>query len=150
MVSTSLLTKDKFEYLELPTQIGSSEDFPVNHALVHIAQAVAETLKHAYFAQVECSNGSQTVSIRAIELEYRHLMLIEPLFPRELEVLQLIVESDKNPIIAQKLYGTEGAVKTYVRNIFAYRKAAAELALNRTLAFLKQHLSRDVAQGVTV
>lgn len=45
-------------------------------------------------------------------------MLIEPLTPRELQVLQLIVDGDRNPIIAQKLFITEGTVKTHVRNIF--------------------------------
>ena len=54
MISTLLLTKNKFAYLELPTQIDSSEDFSVNHALVHVAQAVVETLKHPYSAQVQC------------------------------------------------------------------------------------------------
>lgn len=54
---------------------------------------------------------------RRIETEYRHLMFIEPLSPRELEVLQLVVEGDKNFAIAQKLYIAEGTVKTHVRNI---------------------------------
>lgn len=62
MVSTPLLTKNEFEHLELPTQIDSSENFSVNHALIHVAQAVAKTLKHPYSAQVECSNDTQTVS----------------------------------------------------------------------------------------
>jgi DNA-binding NarL/FixJ family response regulator len=44
-------------------------------------------------------------------------MFIEPLSARELQVLQLIVDDDRNPMIAQKLYITEGTVKTHVRNI---------------------------------
>ena len=117
MISTLLLTKNKFEYLELPTQIDSFKNFPVKHALMHVAQTAAEALKHAYAAQAEWSNDTQTVSIRAVEPEYRHLMFIEPLSPCELEVLQLIVEGDRNPIIAQKLYIAEATVKTHVRNI---------------------------------
>jgi DNA-binding NarL/FixJ family response regulator len=83
-------------------------------------------LQHSYSAQVNSSNNTQTVAIRALsakrnsegtEPEHRHLMFIEPLTARELEVLQLIANGDKNPIIAQKLFTSEGAVKTHVRNI---------------------------------
>jgi DNA-binding NarL/FixJ family response regulator len=116
MISTPCLTKNKFEYLELPTQIDSSETFSVNHVLTHVAQIVADKFQHTYSTQVSRSNSIQTVSIRALEPEYRHLF-IEPLTARELEVLQLIVDGDKNPIIAQKLYIAEGTVKTHVRNI---------------------------------
>lgn len=103
----------------MSTQIDSSKISLVNHAFTHVAQTVAETLKHThtYSAQVKCSNHTQTVSIRAIEPEYRHLLRIESLSVRELEVLQLIADGEKNSIIAQKLYIAEGTVKTHVRNI---------------------------------
>ncbi|MBD2074259.1 response regulator transcription factor [Phormidium sp. FACHB-592] len=117
MISTPLPTKNNFEPLKLPTQIDSFKNFPVKHALMHVAQTAAEALKHAYSVQVEYSNDTQTVSIRAIKPEYRHLMFVESLSPRELEVLQLIVEGDRNPIIAQKLYIAEATVKTHVRSI---------------------------------
>lgn len=118
MVSTPLLTKSKVEYLELPNQINVSEDSSVNHALTHVAQTVTEILQHTYPFQVNSSNHIQTTLIRAIEPEHRQLMLIEPLSLRELQVLQLIVNGDRNPIIAQKLYIAEGTVKSHVRNIF--------------------------------
>jgi len=117
MVLTPLLTKSKFEYLELPTQIDGSDDPSVNHALTHVARMVMEVLQHIYPVQVDSNGPIQTTSIRAIEPKYKHLILIEPLSPRELEVLQLIVEGDRNPMIAQKLYIAEGTVKTHVRNI---------------------------------
>ncbi|MBD1853287.1 response regulator transcription factor [Leptolyngbya sp. GB1-A1] len=122
MVFTQPLTKNKFEYLELPTQelsiqINPSENFSVDHALIHVAQTVAQTLKHTYSAQVECCNYTQTISIRAIEPEYKHLVCTEPLTARELEVVQLIANGDKNFIIAQKLHITVATVKTHVRNI---------------------------------
>jgi DNA-binding NarL/FixJ family response regulator len=117
MVFTPVLTKNKFEYLELPTQIDSSEDSPVNYALTHVAQTVTNTLQHTYSAQVNGNNCTQTIAIRAIELEHSHPMFIEPLTARELEVLQLIADGDKNPSIAQKLFISEGTVKTHVRNI---------------------------------
>jgi DNA-binding NarL/FixJ family response regulator len=132
MISTSFLTNNNFEHLKLPAQIDSSENFPVKHAVIQVAQKAAEILKQAYSAQAKCSNNTQTVSIRAIKPEYRHLIFIEPLSPRELEVLQLIVEGDKNPIIAQKLYITEGTVKVHVRNIL--RKLCAN---DRTQAAIR-------------
>jgi DNA-binding NarL/FixJ family response regulator len=139
MVLTPLLTKNESGYPELPAQIDSSEDLPVNHALTHVAQTVAGILKHPYSAQVKYSNYTQTVSIRAIEPEYIRLVHAEPLTARELEVLQLIADGDKNFIIAQKLYITDGTVKTHVRNILrklcvSDRTQAAIRALRSGLA----------------
>jgi DNA-binding NarL/FixJ family response regulator len=123
----------------MPIPIESSKNFPVNHALTHVAQTVAEILKYPYSAQVKCSNYTQTVSTRAIEPEYRHLVRAEPLTARELEVLQLIADGDKNSIIAQKLHITDGTVKAHVRNILrklcvSDRTQAAIRALRSGLA----------------
>lgn len=117
MVLTPLLAKNTFERLELPTQIDSSEDSSINRAFAHVTQTVTRTLQRTHSIQVNNSNQIQTISIRAIELEHRQLMFIEPLSPRELEVLELIVDGNRNSIIAQKLYITEGTVKTHVRNV---------------------------------
>ena len=117
MISTPLPAKDRFGYLGMPNQIGFSENFPVNHALTHVAQTVVETLQHAYPAWAGRSNSTETITIRAIEPEYRQLITVESLTERELEVLQLIVDGHSNPTIARQLYITEGTVKTHVRNI---------------------------------
>lgn len=116
MVFTPLLTENKVEYLELLNQINVSEDSSVNHALTHVAQTITEILQHTYPIQLG-SDYIQTTSIRVTEPEHPQLMLIEPLSLRELQVLQLIVDGDRNSIIAQKLYIAEGTVKTHVRNI---------------------------------
>jgi DNA-binding NarL/FixJ family response regulator len=113
----SIPTTKQLEYLELPPQTDSSENSSVNHAFAHVAQLAVEKLQHAYPILVDGNTHTQTISIRAIEPEYRHSLFIEPLSPRELEVLQLIAEGDKNSIIAQKLYIAEATVKAHVRNI---------------------------------
>ncbi|MBD3884844.1 response regulator transcription factor [Phormidium tenue FACHB-886] len=56
------------------------------------------------------------------------------LSPRELEVLQLVVEGDSNAEIAKKLYISLGTVKTHIRNILNklnvnHRTQAAVFAL---------------------
>jgi DNA-binding CsgD family transcriptional regulator/tetratricopeptide (TPR) repeat protein len=45
-------------------------------------------------------------------------LLMEPLSPRELEVLGLIAEGLSNPEIAQKLYLSVGTIKVHTRNIY--------------------------------
>jgi DNA-binding NarL/FixJ family response regulator len=52
---------------------------------------------------------------------------IEPLSSCELEVLQLMVEGNKNLIIAQKLYIAKATVKTHVSNILRKRCITTEL-----------------------
>ena len=57
-------------------------------------------------------------------------------------------ELKDNPLVT--IYRYEGVSHGFSRTgSSAYRQAAAELAHNRTLAFLKQHLSSGVIQGVT-
>ncbi len=55
--------------------------------------------------------------------------LIEPLSPRELEVLRLLAQGLSNPRIAEALIVSVGTVKTHTHNIFAKLGAA-----NRTQA----------------
>jgi DNA-binding NarL/FixJ family response regulator len=125
MTSASLLTKDDFESLKPPTQIKSFSSSSINHAFTDVAQEVAELLQQFHPFQADNSDRAEvmpygrpeTVLIRAIEPEYRQLITIEPLTARELEVLQLIVDGHNNSTIAEKLYITEGTVKTHVRNV---------------------------------
>ncbi len=63
--------------------------------------AISTTLNHEVFQE---SEGYQT--------------LIEPLTPRELEVLSLIAAGDSNQAIAEKLVITVSAVKKHTSNIF--------------------------------
>jgi LuxR family maltose regulon positive regulatory protein len=51
--------------------------------------------------------------------------LIEPLSPRELEVLQLIASGASNPEIAQQLYISVNTVKKHVTNIFGKLSATS-------------------------
>jgi LuxR family maltose regulon positive regulatory protein len=50
--------------------------------------------------------------------------LIEPLSPRELEVLRLLAQGLSNPQIAEALIVSVGTVKTHTHNIFAKLGAA--------------------------
>jgi DNA-binding NarL/FixJ family response regulator len=50
-------------------------------------------------------------------------LIIEPLTPREEEVLELLVEGLSNKDIGARLYLTEGTVKNYVSNIIAKLQA---------------------------
>jgi DNA-binding NarL/FixJ family response regulator len=63
------------------------------------------------------NHSAKTIAIRAIELEYKQIINVEPLTEREREVLQLIIDGLNNLAIAQKLHITTGTVKSHVRNI---------------------------------
>jgi carboxymethylenebutenolidase len=57
-------------------------------------------------------------------------------------------ELKDNPLVT--IYRYEGVSHGFSRTgSSAYRQAAAELARDRTLAFLKQHLGSGVPEGVT-
>ncbi len=117
MTFIPLLIKDNFKHLKVPSQSDFSSDSPVNHALTHVAQEVAGLLQQAYPSQADGINTAKTIAIRALEPEYMQIITAELLTEREFEVLQLIVEGYKDSTIAEKLYITEGTVKTHVRNI---------------------------------
>ncbi len=59
----------------------------------------------------------QTITIQATPSSDRENPYKASLTPRELEVLQLIVEGHSNQLIAEQLYVTVGTVKTHVRGI---------------------------------
>lgn len=117
MTRIPLLVKDDFEYFKVSTPVNSSGNSLINHALMAVAQEVGSLLQHAYPVQADSSNHAKTITIRAIEPEYRQIIAAEPLTERELEVLQLIVDGCSNDAIAQELYISAGTVKTHVRNI---------------------------------
>ncbi|AMW29663.1 MULTISPECIES: response regulator [Arthrospira] len=63
------------------------------------------------------NTNAATVTINAVEPEYKEFLSTCPLTERELEVLELIVGGRSNAEIAEKLYITVGTVKTHVRSI---------------------------------
>lgn len=108
-------------------------DFSLNGALIYAAREVLGLLQRSHPFPANCVNSSsETIDIRAIELEYRHVMAIEPLTDRELDVLQLIVDGHSNNAIGQKLCISVGTVKTHVRNVL--RKLCVE---DRTQAAIR-------------
>jgi DNA-binding NarL/FixJ family response regulator len=83
-------------------------------------------------------NGTQTVTISAIDPEQASILQADPLTNRELQVLELIVQGYSNNEIAQKLYLSLGSVKVYVRGVLnklcaSDRTQAAVLALRAGL-----------------
>jgi DNA-binding NarL/FixJ family response regulator len=117
MTHIASLIEDDFEYSRVPIQTHFFGNTPINHALTTVTQEVAGLLQHTYPVQANDSNHAKTITIRAIEPEYRQIITVEPLTERELEVLQLIVDGCSNDAIAQGLYISKGTVKTHVRNI---------------------------------
>lgn len=125
MTSALFLLKHDFKHLNVSSQVDDSGNSSINHAFTAVALEVVELLQHVYPNQAEVISStktmdcdrSETVTIRAIEPEYRQIIEIEPLTERELEVLQLIVDGYSNSLIGEKLYISTGTVKTHVRNI---------------------------------
>lgn len=86
------------------------------------------------------SADSKTSVIGGLEPEQEEIIDAAPLTKRELDVLELIVAGYSNLQIANKLYVTEGTVKTHVRNILSKlcvddRTQAAVLALRSGLVY---------------
>jgi DNA-binding NarL/FixJ family response regulator len=108
-------------------------DSRLNSALIYAAREVFGLLQHSHpFPTNRDDSSSEMIAIRAIEPEYRHVMTIEPLTARELEVLQLIVDGYNNGAIGRNLYISVGTVKTHVRNVL--RKLCVE---DRTQAAIR-------------
>jgi len=79
-------------------------------------------------------------------------LIIEPLTPREEEVLHLLVEGLSNKEIGARLHLTEGTVKNYVSNVIAKLQAndrthAVVTALRRGLVDLKPGSSSSPGRG---
>lgn len=81
-----------------------------------IARTVLQQAQHQP-AEPIAKNTGETVTIHAVEPEYKEFLATCPLTERELEVLELIVGGRSNAEIAEKLYITVGTVKTHVRSI---------------------------------
>jgi two-component system, NarL family, response regulator LiaR len=82
-----------------------------------IADIVLQQVRQSVPVASNQERGRSTVTIDAVEPEYRQLLENTPLTERELEILDLIVAGCSNSDIAEKLYITVGTVKTHVRNI---------------------------------
>jgi DNA-binding NarL/FixJ family response regulator len=117
---------------ELRSSLPQLSGSRLNDVLTYVAQEVSGLLQQSHLAVKRDINPVRTITIRAIELEYRQVITTEPLTERELEVLQLIVDGYSNIAIAGALYITVGTVKTHVRNIL--KKLCAE---DRTQAAIR-------------
>lgn len=102
---------------ELRNSPPQPSDSWLNCALTYVAQEVTGLFRQSHLAVKRDINPVETISIRAIEPEYKFIITVEPLTGRELEVLQLIVDGYSNDAIAQELYISSGTVKTHVRNV---------------------------------
>ena len=79
------------------------QQLPVNRALTHVAQEIAGLLQQSHPFQPDSIKRVETISIRAIEPEYRQVITNELLSARELEVLQLIVDEYNNIVLIEEL-----------------------------------------------
>ncbi len=116
MKSSPRSTKDDFKQSRFSTQTHFPTALSPNHALVTVAQEVAEQLQQAYPLSDD-SNSVEAIVIRAVDSDLRQMILAESLTNRELEVLQLIVDGDNSIAIARKLNISVNAAKTHIHNI---------------------------------
>jgi LuxR family maltose regulon positive regulatory protein len=96
------------------------EGQPIAEALtILLKRNLLRAVKPAYVREILAAfpkaQSRKAVLIEGIDDD---LAPIEPLTPRELEVLQLIAAGDSNQIIASKLVITLSAVKKHAGNIF--------------------------------
>lgn len=117
MKSSPRSTKKHFKQSRFPTQTRFSTAHSSNHALVTVAQEVAERLKQAYPPPSDDSNSVEAIAIRAADSDLRQMIFAEALTDWELEVLQLIVDGGNSIAIARKLNISVGTAKTYIRDI---------------------------------
>jgi DNA-binding NarL/FixJ family response regulator len=128
---------------------GQAEDEQVRAAFragalgFFLKDAAADQLIAAIRAVYQGSNVLQSATVRKLILEGTasdpSLVAVEPLTPRELDVLRLLAKGMSNDEIATKLVLTRHTVMTHVRNILhklqlANRTQAAIYALDRGLA----------------
>jgi DNA-binding NarL/FixJ family response regulator len=116
MKSSPRSTKDDFKQSRFSTQTHFPTALSPNHALVTVAQEVAEQLQQAYPLSDD-SNSVEAIVIRAVDSDLRQMILAESLTNRELEVLQLIVDGDNSIAIARKLNISVSTAKTHIHNI---------------------------------
>lgn len=90
MTLISSPVKDDFEHLRFPAQI-------------NVSQGITGLLQQSRPFQTNNIKHIETISIRAIESEYRQAITTKPLTASEVEVLQLIVEEHRT---SQSLEGS--------------------------------------------
>ena len=117
MKSSPRSTKDDFKQSRFSTQAHFPTALSPNHALVTVAQEVAERLQQVYPSPSDDSNSVEAIDIRAVDSDLRQMILAESLTDRELEVLQLIVDGDNSIAIARKLNISVGTAKTHICDI---------------------------------
>jgi DNA-binding NarL/FixJ family response regulator len=116
MKSSPRSIKNDFKQSRFSTQTHFPTALSPNHALVTVAQEVAEQLQQAYPPPSDDSNSVEAIVIRAVDSDLRQMILAKSLTDRELEVLQLIVDGDNSIVIARKLNISVNAAKTHIRN----------------------------------
>lgn len=117
MTSSPRSTKDDFKQSRFSTQTHFPTALSPNHALVTVAQEVAERLQQAYPPPSDDNNSVEAIVIPAVDSDLRQMIPAESLTDRELEVLQLIVDGDNTIAIARKLNISVNAAKTHIHNI---------------------------------
>jgi DNA-binding NarL/FixJ family response regulator len=117
MKSSPRSIKNDFKQSRFSTQTHFPTALSPNHALVTVAQEVAEQLQQAYPPPSDDSNSVEAIVIRAVDSDLRQMILAESLTDWELEVLQMIVDGDNSIAIARKLNISVNAAKTHTRNI---------------------------------
>lgn len=96
MTSSPRSTKDDFKQSRFSTQTHFSTALSPNHALVAVAQEVAERLQQAYPPPSDDDRSVEAIVIPAVDSDLRQMILAESFTDQELEVLQLIVDGDNN------------------------------------------------------
>ena len=89
---------------------------PMTHLL---SAAAGQGIMPAYTSKLLAASGNAGPPKSHSTLRTPHAELIEPLSPRELEVLQLVAEGLTNQQIADRLYLSRHTVKVHTRNIYA-------------------------------
>ncbi len=117
MKSSPRSTKNDFKQSRFSTQTHFPTAFSSNHALVTVAQEVAERLQQTYPPPFDDSNSVEAIVIPVVDSNLRQMILAEALTDWELEVLQLIVDGDNSIAIARKLNISVGTAKTHIRGI---------------------------------
>jgi DNA-binding CsgD family transcriptional regulator len=117
MTSNPRSTKDDFKQSRFSTQTLFPTDLSPNHALVTVAQEVAERLQQAYPPPSDDNNSVEAIVMPAVDSDLRQIILAESLADQELEVLQWIVDGDNSIAIARKLNISVNAAKTHIHNI---------------------------------
>ena len=77
MKSSPRSTKDDFKQSRFSTQTHFPTALSPNHALVTVAQEVAERLQQVYPSPSDDSNSVEAIDIRAVDSDLRQMVLAE-------------------------------------------------------------------------